>query len=364
MAKINGQESQIDAAKSVLPGIVWGNSAALIRFDSAYIREEAKTSEDARILIDEALSLIRKASAHDRWRCKERFQIDDDLYKVEQQLEKMTDDLSDISSALGKSADRFEELETRAARQEDELNADLRKAWTFETDVWDPGANLWKPDPDIMPGPIIIPSPIPKPDPIPMPIIIPSPMPKPGPMPIEPEPDPTLPAEPELEPAPDSTQPAEPELEPEPEPELPSEEGVDHRRHWRHRRPRMRYGIDWPSQDPYDRVSSPIPRPLPVQPVPIQPIVIRPIIIYVPSPIVPQASETEPGGYTPSDTAVSPITFRSAGNSGGVYGTSSFRDSGFFSSAIEKDGEDSSNPLLGMLLAWLTKILSDGQSAS
>ena len=307
-----------------------GGTAALLRFDSAYITEQAKVSEDARTLIDEALDLLRKASNHDRWRCKERFQIGDDLYKVERQLEKMTDELSDIASALKKGAERFAELEVRAAGQEGELNAELRKAWAFEADVWDPDSKLE----DTGTG-IPEPAPTPLPDPI------------------------------------DSPDTQAPEQEPEPESDALSsagpEQGDDGKgREWSHRRHRDR------------RLPGEGRIPIRIQPLPVLPTPMNPIVIYVPYAVSAQpgveassggvsmplssVSGSGSGGYVPAASTGSPVTFSYPGSSGGSYGASSLSGSDFFSGGISgSSGNGSTNELLRMLLAWLTQIMS-GQS--
>jgi hypothetical protein len=128
------------------PGLipVTGGDAALIRFDSAYIGEQAKVSEDAQVLIEEAIDLLRKAGNHRRWQCEERSRIDDDLNNIEQQMKRSAGELSLMSSMLKKGAERFAELEERTASQESEINAELRKTWAFETDVWNPEASNGK----------------------------------------------------------------------------------------------------------------------------------------------------------------------------------------------------------------------------
>jgi hypothetical protein len=322
-----------------------GGNAALLRFDSAYIVEEAKVSEDARALIDEALDLLRKASNHDRWRCKERFQIDEDLYRVEQQLEKTTDELGDIASALKKGAERFAELEARAASQEGELNAELRKAWAFEADVWDPNRKPpGKPDPGI-PDPLPIPDPIgPPEDPEPLP----SPVPEPDPTPDPGDPDPPPPGGGDKEPE------------------------RDRWRRWhRHERHRVPIGFgDW-------RIPNGGGVPIQIQPVPVWPTPTNPIVIYVPYQVsaqsggdsgvsyggasIPASSITGggSGGYVSAGSAASPVTFSYPDSSGGSYGASSFGSSGFFSGGVSGgSGNGAVNGLLSMLLAWLTQVLS------
>ncbi|MDR0647893.1 MAG: hypothetical protein LBF92_00955 [Synergistaceae bacterium] len=319
-----------------------GGTAALLRFDSAYIREEAKVSGDACALIEEALDLLRKASNHDRWRCKERFRIDDDLYRIEQLLEKTTDELSDIASALKNGAERFAELEERAASQESEINAELRKTWGFEADVWDPGQGRGIPKPPI-------PTPVPDPvDPIP-----------------DPEPDPLPPDESDSDTdPPDDTESGGGD----------DDKGRGRGRRW-HRVGRR------PGRGPI---------PIRIQPLPVWPPQAKPIIIYVPSDVIAQSGGAMSysgastsvsditggvstaasnvtggmsGGYAPAASAASPVTFSYPGSPGGSYGASSFGSTGFFSSGATGNssagnGNSSMNELLSMLLAWLTQMLS------
>jgi hypothetical protein len=123
----------------VRPGLIpTAGGDTLIRFDSAYIQEQAKVSDDAQALVEEAIELLRKASNHQRWRCRERSQIDIGILTIETQMKKAAGELASVSSALKKGADQFTELEERAASQESEINAELRRTWAFEADVWNP----------------------------------------------------------------------------------------------------------------------------------------------------------------------------------------------------------------------------------
>jgi hypothetical protein len=356
-----------------------GGSAAIIRFESAYMLEQAKTSEDARVLVEEAIDLLRKASNHNRWRCRERFQIDDGLHNAERQMKKAAGELTGISSALQKGAEQFAALEDRAASQESELNAELRKTWAFETDVWDPNPPDNPVDPIPVPEPpipIIPPPGMPGPDPT-------KPGPDPGPDPTkpgpDPDPDPTKPTpdpEPGPDPKPDPTKP-KPDPEPDPDPKP---------------KPKPKFPPGWGKGRPGKR---------PVQPVP-PPRVIRPIIIYVPYPAGAQSAVTAPvvagdvlggsgsaqsgggyavlygdaanhvsvpaggasGSYTPSASTTAPLTFSYSDSQNGAYGGSSFGGSGFFSGGGSGSGNDSLNSLMSMLLAWLTQIFSGSSNSS
>jgi hypothetical protein len=113
-----------------------GMASGIVTFESEYMRERAKIVAEAKRLVDDARASLKKAHRHDGWRCKERETINDSLNEVSSKVDKIGAGLEQLSSGLNGGADRFAELEERAANQENALSADMLKGYSFEGKPW------------------------------------------------------------------------------------------------------------------------------------------------------------------------------------------------------------------------------------
>jgi hypothetical protein len=111
----------------------------VITFESAYMHDRAAAADQARALVDEARAGLRKANRHDGWRCRERDEINRGLEELLPKLDKLSEGLNSIFSAMKKGADQFAELEERALNQESALADSLRRDYSFEGELWVPG---------------------------------------------------------------------------------------------------------------------------------------------------------------------------------------------------------------------------------
>ncbi|MBR1603402.1 MAG: hypothetical protein IJ667_08180 [Synergistaceae bacterium] len=107
-------------------------SANLITFDAQYMLQQAKVLSSASDAINEAASDLKRASLHERWRCRECNVINDRLGEIKSFLGKLDRGIDAVSSALNTGAARFAELESRAASQADGLANNLRDKHGFE----------------------------------------------------------------------------------------------------------------------------------------------------------------------------------------------------------------------------------------
>ncbi|MBR1418036.1 MAG: hypothetical protein IJ576_03620 [Synergistaceae bacterium] len=107
-------------------------AANLITFDAQYMLQQAKVLRSASDAINEAASDLKRASLHERWRCRECNVINDRLAEIKSFLGKLDGGIDAVSSALNTGAARFAELESRAESQADGLGNDLRNKHGFD----------------------------------------------------------------------------------------------------------------------------------------------------------------------------------------------------------------------------------------
>lgn len=101
-------------------------SAKLIVFDSQYTLQQVKNIERSRALVQEAISILKRASAHTGWKCPEAKDITDNMDKMRSYLDKVNNVMSETAEVMNRAAKRFAELESRAEIQEGGLSSTLK----------------------------------------------------------------------------------------------------------------------------------------------------------------------------------------------------------------------------------------------
>ena len=111
-------------------------AANIITFESEYMKEYVKKVENAKRLVDEARTSLKKANRHDGWRCPERHSINNSLNDISTRIDRISKGLIDTSSALTKGAGQFSDLESRTQSEESKIYNQLKKNWAFEALKW------------------------------------------------------------------------------------------------------------------------------------------------------------------------------------------------------------------------------------
>ena len=112
-------------------------AANIITFESEYMRECAKNAENAKRLVEEARTSLKRANRHDGWRCPERSTINNSLSDLSTRIDRIIKGLNETASALTKGAGQFSDLESRAQNEEIRVYNQLKKTWAFEATKWD-----------------------------------------------------------------------------------------------------------------------------------------------------------------------------------------------------------------------------------
>ena len=107
-----------------------------ITFDSDYMREIARNTENAQRLIDEARATLRRANRHNGWRCEERQQINNSLGELSTWLDRVSNGVRETSLVLVKGAELFADLESRSQQEESNVTRQVRKNWLFGAIDW------------------------------------------------------------------------------------------------------------------------------------------------------------------------------------------------------------------------------------
>ena len=110
-------------------------SANFIIFDPTYIEGLIRNINKANTLIDEAKSILKQASSHEKWRCPEVKDINEIIRNMSSKLNNFDRGLSATSNALSKGKQNFQSLETRGDRQATQLAQNLREKYGFIASV-------------------------------------------------------------------------------------------------------------------------------------------------------------------------------------------------------------------------------------
>ena len=103
----------------------------LIAFDSQYISEQIKNINRAQQIMEEAIRTLKKASAHEGWKCSEIKNINDNMSNITNKLTRLNNGITGTAEALSKGVERFTELETRAENQTNSLSNSIQNQYGF-----------------------------------------------------------------------------------------------------------------------------------------------------------------------------------------------------------------------------------------
>ncbi len=106
-------------------------SANLITFDAQYMNSQADNLSRAASAVSEAVNSLRRASAHENWRCRECNVINDKLGEITSFLGRLNGGMEETAHVLKDGANRFTELENIAASQADNIAGDLKDKHGF-----------------------------------------------------------------------------------------------------------------------------------------------------------------------------------------------------------------------------------------
>ena len=107
-------------------------SANMIVFDAQYTSSQVKNLENARSALEEAISTLKKASAHEGWRCPEVRQISSSLDTINKKLGNLNQGMDATARALNNGMQRFQELESRSETQVQGLSNNLKSSNGFK----------------------------------------------------------------------------------------------------------------------------------------------------------------------------------------------------------------------------------------
>lgn len=106
-------------------------SANVIIFDAQYTSEHVRNLTRAQNLLDEAVSTLKRASAHEGWKCVEVRYISDSMDKMTDKLNKLSQGVTSTVQVLTKGAERFSQLEANALNQANYLSSNLNNRHGF-----------------------------------------------------------------------------------------------------------------------------------------------------------------------------------------------------------------------------------------
>ena len=106
-------------------------SANMIVFDSDYTQQQVNNLNNAKQMLDEAIGILRKANDHRSWKCPEVSRINDSLDTINKRLGKLNNGMSDTIKVLNIGVQRFQELESRAENQVNNLSGNLKEKHGF-----------------------------------------------------------------------------------------------------------------------------------------------------------------------------------------------------------------------------------------
>ena len=101
--------------------------ANIIVFDAEYTRQQVNNLNNAKRILEESISILKKANAHRSWRCPEVSRINDNLDSINKRLGRLNNGMSDTIRVLNIGVQRFQELESRAENQVNNLSVNLKE---------------------------------------------------------------------------------------------------------------------------------------------------------------------------------------------------------------------------------------------
>ena len=111
-------------------------SANMIVFDAEYTRQQENNLDKARRMLDEAIGILRKANAHRGWRCPEVSRINDRFDTINKKLGQLNNGMSDTIRVLNRGIQRFQELESRAESQVNNLSVNLQENYGSTASIY------------------------------------------------------------------------------------------------------------------------------------------------------------------------------------------------------------------------------------
>ena len=99
--------------------------ANLLIFDADYVAELTGRMKTACQLMAEAVSSLKSASNHDKWKCKERSRILEDFGRLNEKLGRLDTGVNATTKALGESVSQFAMLESKYNSQAETLSDEL-----------------------------------------------------------------------------------------------------------------------------------------------------------------------------------------------------------------------------------------------
>lgn len=106
-------------------------SANQIVFDAEYTSQQVKNLERARSMLEEAIGILKKASAHEGWKCPEVRNISNGLGTINSRLGRLNSGMEVTARVLSNGMQRFQELESRSEMQVHSLSENLREKHGF-----------------------------------------------------------------------------------------------------------------------------------------------------------------------------------------------------------------------------------------
>ena len=106
-------------------------SANVIVFDAQYMSEQVRLLERAERLMEEAEGILKKASNHTGWKCRERENINDKINDITKQLGKIGQGMTTTAEVLSRGRDNFSELEGRAETQAQGMADNIKNNYGF-----------------------------------------------------------------------------------------------------------------------------------------------------------------------------------------------------------------------------------------
>ncbi len=107
----------------------------VIIFDADYVSELTAKMNAACELMAEAVSSLKSAQSHEKWKCKERTRILEDFDELNSRLDRLDSGVNETTRILANSVSRFSALESRYDSQAGTLSDELTASHGFSASV-------------------------------------------------------------------------------------------------------------------------------------------------------------------------------------------------------------------------------------
>ena len=120
-------------------------SANVIIFEGQYMADNMRNIDHAKKLTEEAIEILKKASAHRHWKCRETANIDNMLGTISNRLGRLDMGIVRTGIALGRGLVSVTELEQRSQTQANTLSDSLKNNYGFTAQDKNTGADTTLP---------------------------------------------------------------------------------------------------------------------------------------------------------------------------------------------------------------------------